>query len=101
MFFQNWTIQIQTFLFLVEVFCKHKSSYHFSPMFRLRSTNNVLDIDEKTTPVERIALQIYLLCLQITKLFIMTQGPSKFSAHMSDAGPQKSVSPANTTGLHV
>lgn len=73
-------------------------------MFRLRRTNNVLDIDEKTY-VERIALQIYLLCLQITNLFVMTQGPSKFSAglhkHMSGAGLHKSVSPANMTGLHV
>lgn len=69
-------------------------------MFRLRRTNNVLDIDEKTS-VERIALQIYLLCLQITNLFVMTQGPSKFSAHMSGAGLHKSVSPANMTGLHI
>lgn len=47
MFFKTGLYKFRHFLFLVEVFCKRKSSCHFSPMFMVRSTNNLLDINEK------------------------------------------------------
>lgn len=96
-FFKTGLYKFRHFLFLVEVFCKRMSSYHFSSMFRLRSTNNLLDTNEKPTSVKRRGLQNDLLSLHITNLFTMTQGFSKFSAHRSDAGPYKSVSPSYTT----
>lgn len=88
-FFKAGLYKFRHFLFLVEVFCKSKSSYHFGPMFRLRSTNSLLDINKKLTSVERGGLQNDLFCLQTTKLSVMTQGPSKFSACRSDAGLYK------------
>lgn len=63
-FFKAGLYKFRHFLFLVEVFCKHKSSYHFGPLFGLRSTNNLFDINEKLTSVERGGLQNDFFCLK-------------------------------------
>lgn len=100
MFFQNWTINSDVSSFWLKYFVSIRAVITLAPCSGWEA-QIILDINEKTPSVERRGLQNYLLCLQITNLFKMTQGPSKFKAHRSDAGPYKSVSPASTTGLHV